>query len=76
MTTTAIDPVLYWKLRALSAELEAAQAMATLAQARLELARKHRAACWAEVANQYDLSPTRPYGLIDDSCSLVEATTA
>lgn len=69
--TTPIDPVEYWKLRALTAELDAAQAALALAQTRIELARTKRAACWAALTAQYDLDPARQYGALDESCSLL-----
>lgn len=76
MTAIALEPVEYWKLRALSADLAAAQIGLELAQVRLELARSRRAAHWMPLATQYELQADRAYGAVDDTCSLVDATSA
>lgn len=61
---TTLAPADYWQLRALTADLDAAQA-------RLELLRARRQACWLQLAAQYQLEAARPYAARDEDCALV-----
>lgn len=73
---TTLDRADYWQLRALTGDLEREQLAAALAQARLELARLRRQDYWRALAARYELPIDRPYGLMDESCALVDTTTA
>jgi hypothetical protein len=68
-----LEPCDYWKLRAVSADLERDQVALAAAQARIELARQRRHALWTETATKYGLDPVKSYTANDDECSLVEA---
>jgi len=60
---TPVDPTDYWRLRALSAEQDTAQA-------RLDAAKARREACWQALVSTYRLDPTRAYIARDEDCTL------
>jgi hypothetical protein len=62
-----LDPLDYWQLRALTADLDAAQA-------RLEALRTRRQALWTALAAKYALDPAGAYAARDEDCSLLETS--
>jgi hypothetical protein len=62
-----LDPLDYWQLRALTADLDAAQA-------RLEALRTRRQALWTSLVEKYHLEATAAYAARDEDCSLLEAS--
>ncbi|HKA75340.1 MAG TPA: hypothetical protein VKE26_26290 [Xanthobacteraceae bacterium] len=61
---TPLDPLDYWRLRALTADLDAAQA-------RLEALRTRRQALWAALAEKYHLEAAGAYAARDEDCALL-----
>lgn len=72
MNPVVLDVADYWRLRALTTDLEREQTTALLVQTRLELARERRQKLWQELAAKYHLPMDRAFMLQDDTCSVLE----
>jgi hypothetical protein len=64
--STTLDPIDYWQLRALTADLDAAQV-------RVEALRTRRQAVWTQLAQKYALDATASYAARDEDCTLHES---
>lgn len=69
-----LEPPDYWKLRAVSADLEREQTALLLVQTRVETLRVRREAVWAALVEKYQLDATTPYAARDEDCSLTASS--